>query len=199
MDFQITRVQYKTNKPIVAWAESHFEVYVGDTIQELEFNVVHENSARRAMLMEVMEGVSFPFKVKLPSGIEQYFALVYPIPVDETKVIQAEPEIVVQNEPETMVKNEPEVEPVGRYRPYKDRAELYNYVFAKAPESLPALARPLVWIKHKESGNVLLITGYLNNGIFADNFYSFEELYEKFEYMSGKPCGFDTRKGGKVK
>lgn len=191
MDFQITRVQYKTNKPIVAWAEEHYEVYVGDTVQELEFNVVHENSARRAMLMEVMEGVSFPFKVKLPSGIEQYFALAYPIPLDVTKVIQ--------NEPEEVVQNEPEVEPAGRYRPYKDRAELYNYVFTKAPESLPANARPLVWIKHKESGNVLLITGYLNNGVFADNFYSFEELYEKFEYMSGKPCGFDTRKGGKVK
>ena len=182
MDFQITRVQYKTNKPIVAWAEEHYEVYVGDTVQELEFNVVHENSARRAMLMEVIEGVSFPFKVKLPSGAEQYFALVYPIPVDETKVIQSEPE----------------VEHVERYRPYKNRAELYNYIFGHAPADLPENARPLVWIKHKENDNVLLITGYLSNGIFADNFYSFEELYEKFEYMSGKPCGFDTLKGGKV-
>lgn len=191
MDFQISRVQYKTNKPIVAWAEEHYEVYVGDTVQELEFNVVHENSARRAMLMEVMEGVSFPFRVKLPSGAEQFFALVYPIPVDETKVIMTEQKPVVQKEPE--------VEHVERYRPYKDRAELYNYVFGKAPAGLPENARPLVWIKHKESDNVLLITGYLNNGIFADNFYSFEELYEKFEYMSGKPCGFDTRKGGKVK
>lgn len=74
------------------------------------------------------------------------------------------------------------------YRPYKERQEVYNAAYDRSPKTPPD-ARPFVWIRHKESGNILLVTGFLTNGIFADNFYSFEELFEKFEYLDGLPCG----------
>jgi hypothetical protein len=79
-------------------------------------------------------------------------------------------------------------ERLGAYRPYKERQEVYNATYDRVPKT-PSDARPFVWIRHKESGNILLVTGFLTNGIFADNFYSFEELFEKFEYLDGLPCG----------
>ena len=82
----------------------------------------------------------------------------------------------------------PDTEVEGDYRPYKERQEVYNAAYDRSPKTPPD-ARPFVWIRHKESGNILLVTGYLTNGIFADNFYSFEELFEKFEYLDGTPCG----------
>ena len=82
----------------------------------------------------------------------------------------------------------PATEIENSYRPYKERQEVYNAAYDRSPKTPPD-ARPFVWIRHKESGNILLVTGYLTNGIFADNFYSFEELFEKFEYLDGTPCG----------
>ena len=135
--------------------------YFHDNLLDLQKVVESENRERVGILLDVKDA-TFPFMIEEENGNRIWASLIY------------------QAEGVNMVRKE--------YRAYEYRQELYNKAY-DLNEGVPEFARPLVWIRHKESGNVLLITGYLNNGVFADTFYSFAELFEKFEYLDGTPCG----------
>ena len=67
------------------------------------------------------------------------------------------------------------------YRPFESILELIRYsecIVPKAGER-PVGTMPFVWVRHKKNGNIFMITGFLNNGVFLDTFYKFEELLEK--------------------
>lgn len=182
MTFELNHTEYEMNEDIEDWAKNQYEVYVGDTVKELKFNVEHENSARRGKLRSVSEDVTFPFKVIMPNGIEQFFALVYPIPVDETKVISKK-----------ALEEKGYIEPVNKndviFRPFKNMKEILDDCYSMQVKAIPPNARPLTWVARKNVGDEYLITGFCENGVMIDAFYSFEELFEQFEYLNGMPCG----------
>lgn len=182
MTFELNHTEYEMNEDIEDWAKNQYEVYVGDTVKELKFNVEHENSARRGKLRSVSEDVTFPFKVIMPNGIEQFFALVYPIPVDETKVISEE-----------ALEEKGYIEPVNKndviFRPFKNMKEILDDCYSMQVKAIPPNARPLTWVRNKNTGDVYLITAYTSNGVLLDEFFDFEELFKFYEYLNGMPCG----------
>lgn len=174
MRFSIQDMEYEKNDYICIWADRKHKVYVGDTVQEIEFNVEHENLNRYGTLVGISEGVSYPFEVEFPDGVRQFFALVYPVPAAFEKKAADYPSDVLPDREE---------------RPFLSREELLDSIRRYQKQALPPYTKQLCWIKHKGSGNILLITGYLTNGVFADSFYSFEDLYTKFEFLDGAICG----------
>lgn len=179
MDFNLSNIGYKSTEKLIQSAEKGIEVYTGDNIRELEFNVLQDNKARRGKLVEVQDCNFYPFCVMAVDGSKQYFAYVYPIPIDNTKIISS---------PDTQEDKGlcEQAEPI--FLPYPNMSECINHAKSLAPES-DATHPPLVWIRHKENGNTFIVTGFLNTGVFADTFYNFEELLEKFEYFNHEPCG----------
>ena len=188
MTFELNQTEYEMNKGIEYWAKNQYEVYVGDTVKELKFNVEHENSARRGKLRSVSEDVSFPFKVIMPNGIEQFFALVYPIPVDETKVIEINKPVVtdksveLEEEPVKLVEEE--------YRPCNNMAEFLQVVDKRVLKEIPPYSMPFVWVKYKASNTRNLITGYTDDGVeLGATFVSWNHLFDNFTFLDIAPCG----------
>lgn len=182
MTFELKQTEYEMNKGIEYWAKNQYEVYVGDTVKELKFNVEHENSARRGKLISVSEDVSFPFKVIMPNGIEQYFALVYPIPVDETKIIEIDKPVELEEEPVKLVEEE--------YRPCNNMAEFLQVVDKRVLKAIPPYSMPFVWVIYKASNTRNLITGYTDDGVeLGATFVSWEHLFANFTFLDITPCG----------
>lgn len=188
MTFELKQTEYEMNKGIEYWAKNQYEVYVGDTVKELKFNVEYENSARRGKLISVLEDVSFPFKVIMPNGIEQYFALVYPIPVDETKVIEINKPVVTDKSVELEEEHVKLVE--EEYRPCNNMAEFLQVVDKRVLKEIPPYSMPFVWVKYKASNTRNLITGYTDEGVeLGATFVSWNHLFANFTFLDIAPCG----------
>ncbi len=187
MTFELKHTEYEMNKGIEYWAKNQYEVYVGDTVKELKFNVEHENSARRGKLVSVSEDVSFPFKVIMPNGIEQYFALVYPIPVDETKIIEVNKPVVTDKSVET---DEPVKLVEEEYRPCHNMDEFLQVVNFRVLKARPPYSMPFVWVKYKASNTRNLVTGYTDSGVeLGATFVSWEHLFSNLTFLDNTPCG----------
>ena len=181
-EFDITKLMYKACQEADVWVEKEGEVFVGDTLAEIEFNVTHKNLAKRGKLIKIIEGTSYPFCIELPEGISQYFALAYPIPPSPEEVIE-----IVKDETEEEVKfGTPK--PVT-YRPFKNKQEMLDFAYGRQKKDLPLATRPLLWIKHVASGEEYLITGYCNNGVFVDNYVPFDNLLDEYITLDGDKVG----------
>ena len=178
MKFEIHKVEYDGDKTFLPAIE---EVYYEDDLLRLQKVVEEESVNRRGRLLKVDNDL-IPFKVQNPEGMEIWVKYIYPIPRDETKVLSKE-----SLEEKGYI--EPNKEP--SYRPYKNKQEVLDDAYAMQVKAIPPNARPLVWIKHKGTGDMYLIGGFCNYGVIADAFYSFEELFNQFEYLNGMPCGKD--------
>ena len=182
-EFDITLLMYKACEEANVWAEKEGEVYVGDTLAEIEFNVTHKNSAKRGKLIRIIEGTSYPFCIEMPDGISQYFALAYPIPPSPEEVIE-----VVKDETKEEVKFDTP-RPVT-YRPFKSKQEMLDFAYSRQrSKDCPPDARPLLWVKHVASGEEYLITGYCNNGVFVDNYVPFDNLLDEYITLDGDKFG----------
>ena len=181
-DFDITKLMYKACQEADVWAEKEGEVFVGDTLAEIEFNVKHKNSAKRGKLIKIIEGISYPFCIEMPDGISQYFALAYPIPPSPEEVIE-----VVKDDTNEEVKFRP-TSP-ATYRPFKNKQEMLDFAYSRQRKDLPLGTRPLLWVKHVASGEEYLITGYCNNGVFVDNYVPFDNLLDEYITLDGDKLG----------
>lgn len=182
-EFDITLLLYKACTEANEWAEKKGEVYVGDTLAEIEFNVTHKNSVKRGKLVNVLEGTSYPFCIETPDGIRIYYALAYPIPPSPEEVIE-----IVKDETEEEVKfGTPR--PVT-YRPFKSKQEMLDFAYGRQRgKDVPPAARPLLWAKHVASGEEYLITGYCNNGVFVDEYVPFDNLLDEYITLDGDKFG----------
>lgn len=144
--------------------------YFGDTLVELENNVVNEDD--KGELCKVLnEDLSSPFGVKLPSGWCQYARYFYPA---EEK------------------KEEP------KYRPFvsvNDLLSTFDNRVCKNPNARPpfTVTMPLIWVRYKsvtEIGTVQMVTAFSKNGVeMGAEFMSWEYFFEKMEFLDGTPCG----------
>ena len=166
-EFDITMLMYKACEEANVWAEKEGEVYVGDTLAEIEFNVTHKNSAKRGKLIRIIEGTSYPFCIEMPDGI------VIEVVKDETK------EEVKFDTPRPVT-----------YRPFKSKQEMLDFAYSRQrSKDCPPDARPLLWVKHVASGEEYLITGYCNNGVFVDNYVPFDNLLDEYITLDGDKVG----------
>lgn len=178
-EFVITLLLYKACTEANEWAEKEGEVYVGDTLAEIEFNVTHKNLAKRGKLVKILEGTSYPFCIETPDGIRIYYALAYPIPPSPEEVIE-----VVKDETEEEGKVD------TTYRPFKSKQEMLDFAYGRQRrKDVPPDARPLLWVKHVASGEEYLITGYCNNGVFIDDYVPFDNLLDGYITLDGDKFG----------
>ena len=53
---------------------------------------------------------------------------------------------------------------------------------------------PLIWVRDKECHSVNLITAYNENCVFIqDVFFDLSELFDKYEFLDGTPCGIEVK------
>lgn len=82
------------------------------------------------------------------------------------------------------------------FRPYKDTDEMIDH-FCRHFNLIPLEHRPpQIWIKHKDTQSVALITSFskINNAVtFAssDIPHSLGILFEQYTYFDGSPCGIE--------
>lgn len=175
MQFEIHKVEYDGRKEI----PTTDEVFYGNSLLDLQKVVEEESPNGRGRLTKV-DPDSLPFRIMTPEGIEVWVKYIYPIPKDETKVIDNE----ALEEKSYFVKDK---QPV--LRPYKNIQEILDVAYNVTKKNIPDNAKPLLWVRHKNTGNVFLVTAYCENGVMLDEFYDFEELFKFFEYIDGSPCG----------
>lgn len=180
MKFEISKVEYDGGKTMPVFDEVFYE----DDLLKLQKVVEEESVNRRGRIVKV-DADSIPFKVQNPEGIEMWVKYIYPIPRDETKIISRgaleKKDYIESVEPD---ENEDVV-----YRPYKNIQEMLNDGYTMNAKAIPPNARPLVWVCRKHTGDEYLINGFCTNGVMIDAFYTYEELFEQFEYLNGLPCG----------
>ena len=175
MKFEIHKVEYDGSKTMPVFDEVYYE----DDLLRLQKVVEEESANRRGRIVKV-DNDTIPFKVQNPEGIEIWVKYIYPIPKDETKVLTKE-----ALEEKGYIAKDKQLS----LRPYKSVQEILDVAYNVTKNNIPKNARPLLWVRHKNTGNVFLITAYCENGVMLDEFYDFEELFKFFEYIDGSPCG----------
>ena len=177
MKFEIHKVEYDGGKTLPTFDEVFYE----DDLLRLQKVVEEESVNRRGRIIKVDDD-SIPFKVQNPEGTEIWVKYIYPIPKDETKVISRQ-----------ALEEKGYIEPVKdkepTYRPYKNVREILAYAYDIQEKKIPPNARPFLWVARKKVGDEYLINGFCADGVMMDAFYTYEELYEQFEYIDGSPCG----------
>lgn len=177
MKFEIHKVEYDGSKTMPVFDEVFYE----DDLLRLEKVVEEESANRRGRILKV-ENDSIPFKVQNPEGTEIWVKYIYPIPKDETKVIS-------RQALEEKGYIEPAKEKDVIFRPFKNMKEILDDCYSMQVKAIPPNARPLTWVRNKNTGDVYLITAYTSNGVLLDEFFDFEELFKFYEYLNGMPCG----------
>jgi len=81
------------------------------------------------------------------------------------------------------------IKPEEVFRPYRDCDEMIADFKIRSNTTI----MPLIWIKHKKSKNILLVTGFEKIGqsdvCTSDMSLDFVELFNDFMYLDGTPCG----------
>lgn len=68
-----------------------------------------------------------------------------------------------------------------KYKPFSSKDEFISY----------ASRIGVVWIKHKTTKDMFMVTGYCENGIIADEFIPFDDLFEYYTFLDKSPCGVE--------
>ena len=86
------------------------------------------------------------------------------------------------------VKEEP------KYRPYKDTEEMINDFCERSGAKRSKMGEPCIWVKEINSIVKRLVVAYFDNSLYTQYCTSFDnwtmkELFEKFTFLDGSPCG----------
>ena len=77
-------------------------------------------------------------------------------------------------------------------RPFENIAELIAHYDRTANNSRPANTMPLIWVRDKECKSENLIIAYNENCVFIqDVWFTLSELFDKYEFLDGTPCGVE--------
>lgn len=147
--------------------------YFGDSLVELENNVVNEDSKRELCVVDKNRTLPFGFQLDDRWTHCLYFARYY-YPVEEKK-------------------EEP------KYRPFVCVDELLSTFVNRVCESPNVrppftITRPLIWVRYKvpvtQIGTTQMVTAFSKDGVeMGAEFMSWEYFFEKMEFLDGTPCG----------
>lgn len=138
--------------------------YYGDTLVELENNVVNEDGERELGAIE--KDRNDPFGGILLNG-SHYFARYY-YPVEEPKY---RPFVCVD-----------------------ELLSTFENRVCKNPNTRPPFTMPLIWVRYKvpvtETGTIQLVTAFSKDGVeMGAEFMTWGYFFEKMEFLDGTPCG----------
>ena len=82
------------------------------------------------------------------------------------------------------------IKPTEEYCPYKDCDELIEDYKSRFNAICPPHVLPLIWVKNKWSGIRLLITAFYEDNVYFDaEARTLKDIFEKYTYLDGTPCG----------
>lgn len=90
-------------------------------------------------------------------------------------------------------------EPKDEYRPFKDVDELIAYWEKHYMQSkLPPNTRPLIWVRNKKKKEEWLMYAFCEDeAVYMGGGFGFvrmKDLFDKWTFLDGKPCGVDMSK-----
>lgn len=140
------------------------KVYYHNRLNLLDTVVTEENGVYSGVIDKVdeTEDNTMPFRV---SGI--WCSLVYPV-------------------------EEPKGGSLPKYRPFNNVDELVSRWDSINPCTRPANTMPLIWVKHKESETVELITAFCKDGVETSAEYrTWGTLFDTMVFLDNSPCGVE--------
>lgn len=140
------------------------EVYFAQTLQALEEIVAKENSLYKGYVTALdKEGSTVPFCV----GGHIWVNYIYPI---EKKNVLMSP----------------------KYRPFNNVDELVSKWNFLNPCTRPAYTMPLIWVKHKNSDTIELITAFCKDGVeMGGSYMTWDFFFDAMVFLDNTPCGVE--------
>ena len=143
------------------------KVYYHNRLDFLDTVVTEENGVYSGVIDKVdeTEDNTMPFRV---SGI--WCSLVYPV-------------------------EEPKGVSLPKYRPFADVNEfIAEYEKRIGNNKNPPNTMPLIWVKHKESETVELITAFCKDGVEmgSSTYMTWGYFFDAMEFLDNSPCGVEV-------
>lgn len=163
MTFDIAKVCYEPKKELLGT-----KVYYHNQLTLLDTVVTEENGVYSGIVdtIDEREHNTMPFRV---NGI--WCSLVYPV-------------------------EEPKGGSLPKYRPFVDMQEFistYETRVSKNPNKNPPNTMPLIWVKHKESETVELITAFCKDGVEmgTTTYMTWGYFFDAMVFLDNSPCGVE--------
>lgn len=88
---------------------------------------------------------------------------------------------------------EPKGGSIPKYRPFADVEEFIDtYETRVFPSKNPPNTMPLIWVKHKESETIELITAFCKDGVETSAEYrTWGTLFDTMVFLDNSPCGVE--------
>lgn len=142
--------------------------YFHDNLVELANLVTNDDKGHIGTLMEISSASKlFPFAVKV-DGEVLWTSLLYP--VEES----AEERLPV-------------------YRPFnspEEFIETYTERVCKNPSARPPHTMPFIWVKHKNSNTVELVTAFCDDGVeMGGTYMTWGYFVDAMVFLDNSPCG----------
>ena len=143
------------------------EVYFSQYLQTLEEVVTEENGVYRGCITRLdEEGSIMPFCI---GGIWAN----YIYPTGKKKEV---------------------VPPKPKYRPFENVDELIQRWNFLNPCTRPAYTMPLIWVKHKHSETVELITAFCKDGVeMGGTYMTWGYFLDAMVFLDNSPCGVEIK------
>jgi hypothetical protein len=144
------------------------KVYFHKNLNLLATVVTEENGVYTGIVDTIDErDTNMPFRV---SGI--WCSLIYPL-------------------------EEPKEVSLPKYRPFIDMQEFistYETRVSKNPNKNPPYTMPLIWVKHKYSETVELITTFCKDGVELGGCYmDWDIFFDAMVFLDNTPCGVEIK------
>lgn len=84
----------------------------------------------------------------------------------------------------------------SEYRPFNSVDELIQRWNFLNPCTRPAYTMPLIWVKHKGSETVELITAFCKDGVeMGGTYMTWGYFFDAMVFLDNSPCGVETQEG----
>ncbi len=81
-----------------------------------------------------------------------------------------------------------------KYRPFENVDELIQRWNFLNPCTRPAYTMPLIWVKHKHSETVELITAFCKDGVEVGGMYmTWDFFFDAMVFLDNSPCGVEIK------
>lgn len=89
---------------------------------------------------------------------------------------------------------EPEGVSIPKYRPFNNVDELIQRWNFLNPCTRPAYTMPLIWVKHKDSDTVELITAFCKDGVeMGGSYMTWGFFFDAMVFLDNTPCGVEIK------
>ena len=81
-----------------------------------------------------------------------------------------------------------------KYRPFNSVDELIERWNFLNPCTRPSYTMPLIWVKHKESDTVELVTAFCKDGVeMGGSYMTWDLFFDTMVFLDNSPCGVEIK------